>query len=105
MEIGYVVRDAKNWEVEPKSSASEFDAEYYGKLLEKAWAEVAFVFNSEKPKKWASHKGSSGDRCIAFAPRPEGDETQVQGELWTLAKWDRDQHKSDEIFNLRMEKV
>ena len=72
MEIGYVMRDAKNWEVEPKSSASEFDAEYYGKLLEKAWAEVAFVFNSEKPKRWASHKGSSGDRCIAFAPRPKG---------------------------------
>ena len=72
MEIGYVVRDAKNWEVEPKSSASEFDAEYYGKLLEKAWAEVAFVFNSEKPKRRASHKGSSGDRCIAFCPQAKG---------------------------------
>jgi hypothetical protein len=48
MEIGYVVRNAKNWDVEPEKSASDFDAEYYGKLLEKAWAEVAFVFNYEK---------------------------------------------------------
>ena len=40
-----MVRDAKNWEVEPERSASKFDAEYYRKLLEKAWAEVAFVFD------------------------------------------------------------
>jgi len=44
MEIGYVVKDAGRWEVEPERSASEFDARYYGKLLEKAWGEVAFVF-------------------------------------------------------------
>jgi hypothetical protein len=37
MEIGYVVRDA-----------SEFDAGYYAKLLEKAWDEVAFVFKHAK---------------------------------------------------------
>ena len=48
MEIGYVVKDAKNWEVEPKRSASEFDAGYYGKLLEKAWGEVAFVFDVKR---------------------------------------------------------
>jgi len=44
MEIGYVVKDAKRWEVDPERSASGFDAGYYGKLLEKAWEEVAFVF-------------------------------------------------------------
>jgi len=44
MEIGYVVKDAGRWEVEPERSASGFDAGYYRKLLEKAWKEVAFVF-------------------------------------------------------------
>lgn len=44
MEIGYVVKDAKRWEVEPDRTASEFDAGYYGKLLDKAWEEVAYVF-------------------------------------------------------------
>jgi DNA polymerase I len=44
MEIGYVVKDAGRWEVETVEYASEFDAEYYSKLLEKAWEEVAFVF-------------------------------------------------------------
>ncbi|MCX6680948.1 MAG: type B DNA-directed DNA polymerase [Methanothrix sp.] len=44
MEIGYVVKDAKKWEVEPERTASEFDLGYYGKLLEKAWREVAYVF-------------------------------------------------------------
>jgi DNA polymerase I len=44
MEIGYVVKDAKRWEVEPERTASEFDDDYYRKLLEKAWEEVAYVF-------------------------------------------------------------
>jgi DNA polymerase I len=44
MEIGYVVKDAGKWEVEPEKTASEFDAGYYGELLEKAWEEVGFVF-------------------------------------------------------------
>ena len=44
MEIGYVVKDAKKWDVDPERSASGFDAEYYGKLLEKAWDETGFVF-------------------------------------------------------------
>jgi hypothetical protein len=48
MEIGYVVKDAGCWEVDPEGSASEFDAGYYGKLLEKAWKEVAFVFERVK---------------------------------------------------------
>jgi hypothetical protein len=33
MEIGYVVKDASRWEVEPERWASKFDAGYYGKLL------------------------------------------------------------------------
>jgi len=46
MEIGYVVKDAKKWDVEPEKTAEEFDAGYYGKLLEKAWEEVGFVFGA-----------------------------------------------------------
>jgi DNA polymerase, archaea type len=45
MEIGYVVRDAKKWQVDIERDASEFDAGYYRKLLETAWEEVAFVLN------------------------------------------------------------
>jgi DNA polymerase I len=45
MEIGYVIKDAKRWEVDPERTASEFDASYYLGLLGKAWLEVAFVFN------------------------------------------------------------
>jgi len=37
MEIGYVVKDAHVWEVDPERMASEFDAMYYRGLLEKAW--------------------------------------------------------------------
>jgi DNA polymerase elongation subunit (family B) len=44
MEIGYVVKDAKKWDVDPERDAWEFDDAYYMKLLDKAWAEVAFVF-------------------------------------------------------------
>jgi len=51
MEIGYVVKDAGRWEVDPEGSASEFDAGYYGKLLEKAWSEVAFVFERAKQRR------------------------------------------------------
>ena len=45
MEIGYVIRDAGRWEVDPERTASEFDAIYYAGLLEKAWAEAASVFS------------------------------------------------------------
>jgi DNA polymerase I len=48
MDIGYVVTDAARWEVDPKRYASKFDVVYYGKLLEKAWDEVAFVFKNAK---------------------------------------------------------
>jgi len=44
MKIGYVVKDAKRWEVDPDRTASEFDAGYYRILLDKAWEEVAYVF-------------------------------------------------------------
>jgi hypothetical protein len=37
------VRDAARWDVDPVKDASEFDAGYYWKMLEKVWAEVAFV--------------------------------------------------------------
>jgi DNA polymerase I len=44
MEIGYVIKDARRWEVAPERTASKFDAAYYRWLLEKAWGEAAFVF-------------------------------------------------------------
>jgi hypothetical protein len=47
MEIGYVVRDAKTWEVDTERDASGFDAGYYGRLLRKAWDEVAFVLQCD----------------------------------------------------------
>jgi len=44
MEIGYVIRDARKWDVDPERTASKFDALYYRGLLQKAWSELAFVF-------------------------------------------------------------
>ena len=49
MEIGYVVKDAAKWEVDTERDASEFDAGYYRKLLEKAWEEAAFAFLNFPP--------------------------------------------------------
>jgi DNA polymerase I len=46
MEIGYVVTDEANWEVDSERDASKFDARYYGKLLEKAWEEVSFALEN-----------------------------------------------------------
>jgi DNA polymerase elongation subunit (family B) len=46
MEIGYVVKDAGRWAVDPEDQASEFDCGYYVRLLQKAWEEVAFVWHS-----------------------------------------------------------
>lgn len=48
MVISYVVKDTRRWGVEPARVASAFDAEYYEKLLEKAWGEAAFVFEHTK---------------------------------------------------------
>ncbi len=50
MEIGYVVKDAGRWEVGTEREAAGFDAGYYGKLLEKAWEEAAFVFGEVSPQ-------------------------------------------------------
>lgn len=44
MEMGYVVVDAGRWEVDAEENASEYDVAHYARLLEKAWDEVAFVF-------------------------------------------------------------
>jgi DNA polymerase, archaea type len=54
MEIGYVVRDARKWEVDAERDASEFDAGYYRKLLETAWDEAGFIFYSQLCRKWES---------------------------------------------------
>lgn len=43
MEIGYVVRDARKWTVDIERDASGFDAEYYEKLLNKAWDAITFA--------------------------------------------------------------
>lgn len=43
MEIGYVIRDARKWEVDIERDASGFDEEYYEKLLDKAWDEITFA--------------------------------------------------------------
>ena len=48
MQIAYVVKDAKTWEVDPARTASKFDAGYYKGLLEKAWGEIAFVFEGRR---------------------------------------------------------
>ena len=48
MEIAYVVKDAKKWEVDPARTASEFDAGYYRGLQEKALGEAAFVFTTQR---------------------------------------------------------
>ena len=42
-----MVKDAEKWEVDTERDASEFDAGYYGRLLRKAWDEVAFIFRSD----------------------------------------------------------
>lgn len=43
MEIGYVVRDAKNWAVDLAWEADGFDVTYYGELLDRAWREIEFA--------------------------------------------------------------
>ena len=44
MTVEYVVRDARRWEVDGYWDASEFDLDYYGILIKKAWEEAAFAF-------------------------------------------------------------
>ena len=43
MEIGYVIKDARKWEVDPERTASKFDAAYYRGMLEKDWRGATFV--------------------------------------------------------------
>ncbi len=50
MKIGYVVRDARHYRVDPEWNATTFDCAYYRDLLEKAWGEIEFVFG-KLPKK------------------------------------------------------
>ncbi|MEN6609888.1 MAG: type B DNA-directed DNA polymerase [Methanoregulaceae archaeon] len=45
MKITYVVRDAKRYLVDTEWTASATDTEYYRALLDKAWEEIAFVFD------------------------------------------------------------
>jgi DNA polymerase I len=45
MEIGYVIRDARRWEVDLEWDANRFDLAYYRALLDKAWVEVSFAFS------------------------------------------------------------
>jgi DNA polymerase I len=49
MKIQYVVTDARRYLAEPVWSAMTFDQQYYRRLLDKAWEEVAFAFRQEKP--------------------------------------------------------
>jgi len=56
MEVGYVVRDAAKWLVDPIPDAAEYDLRYYRNLLEKAWEEVRYAFDSLR---------ASGVGCIA----------------------------------------
>ena len=44
MKIQYVVTDARRYQVEPAWCAKSFDSGYYRKLIEKAYAEITFVF-------------------------------------------------------------
>lgn len=47
MEIRFVVTDASKWDVDIERDANAFDAGYYGKLMQKAWDEVAFTFHRD----------------------------------------------------------
>jgi len=49
MEIGYVVKDAKKWEVGAGEEGVRVHAGHYGKLLEKAREEVGFVVGQSDP--------------------------------------------------------
>jgi DNA polymerase I len=64
MEIGYVVTDAAKWEVDTERDALEFDTAYYGKLLKKAWDEVAFILQQAR---WNSHE-KEASQCAIRSP-------------------------------------
>jgi DNA polymerase I len=58
MEIGYVVRDARRWEVDLEWNATRFDLAYYRALLDKAWAEISFAFVGRLPGNRHPHPGT-----------------------------------------------
>ena len=64
MKIGYVVRDARTYQVDTEWDAKEFDLLYYRALLEKAWEEIAYAFRAAgcagKQAEVKESPGSSG---------------------------------------------
>ena len=67
LQIDLVVKDVKKWEVDPARTASEFNADYFRKLLEKAWEEASFIFTkiSTKPVK-PTRSLTISRRCIGL---------------------------------------
>jgi len=57
MEIAYVVKDARKWEVDSERTASEFDASYYRGLLERRGLRQHLCFHFALPT-------TSIQRCI-----------------------------------------
>jgi DNA polymerase I len=45
MDMGYVVVDADGWKADAEENASQYDVAHYAGLIEKAWREVAVVFD------------------------------------------------------------
>jgi DNA polymerase I len=62
MEIGYVVRDASTWNVAPSWEADSIDLRYYRTLLDRAWTEVAFVFDQLRMMHQAGTSTHAEDR-------------------------------------------
>jgi DNA polymerase I len=46
VDISFVVTDAKKWKVALPWNSTDYDRGYYLKLLEKAWNELSYIFNS-----------------------------------------------------------
>lgn len=61
MQIRYVVTDARRYQAEPVWSARTFDQQYYRRLLDKAWEEIAFAFRQGR------QSGSRTGICISYA--------------------------------------
>ncbi|MEN6442120.1 MAG: hypothetical protein ABFC71_00010 [Methanoregula sp.] len=47
MKISYIVVDAGRYRVVPEWCAEGFDARYYRELVDKAWAEVSYAFDTK----------------------------------------------------------
>ena len=60
MKIGYVVRDARTYRVDPEWLAEQFDLPYYRGLLDKAWKEISYAFRwdgHDACGEWKAQKG------------------------------------------------